>query len=71
VAPTTERSPEVFAVLQQVTEIGCDLFVDVHGDEELPHIFFAGAQGIPGWNDRHAELYRSFATAMQRYAEPD
>lgn len=69
VAPTTERSPEVFAVLQQVTQIGCDLFVDVHGDEELPHIFFAGAQGIPKWNDRHAELYRMFAGAQLRYAK--
>ena len=63
-APTVERSPEVHAVLAAVTAIGCDLFVDVHGDEELPHIFFAGAQGIPGWNDRHAELYRLFATAQ-------
>lgn len=67
VAPTIERSPEVFAVLQEVTQTGCDLFVDVHGDEELPHIFFAGAQGVPGWNDRHAELYRIFTTAQKRY----
>eukprot|EP01052_Picozoa_sp_SAG31_P040792 SAG31_NODE_6003_length_2218_cov_1.435583_1_plen_301_part_00 len=29
-APTKERSPEVLAVLGLVTEIGCDLFVDVH-----------------------------------------
>jgi murein tripeptide amidase MpaA len=97
VAPSMERSPEVFAVLALATEIGVDLWVDVHvrpqidhssacacwccellwlngrfvgahmwvqGDEELPHVFFAGAQGIPGWNDRHAELYRLFATAQ-------
>ena len=78
-----------------MTEIGCDLFVDVHGDEELPHIFFAGSQvtlvrysvqpwvatvtqgerhsfdgvchqGISGWNDRLAELYRVFATSQLR-----
>jgi murein tripeptide amidase MpaA len=64
VAPSKERSPEVLAVLTAATEIGVDLWVDVHGDEELPHIFFAGAQGISGWNDRHAELYRLFATAQ-------
>ena len=40
------------------------LGTQVHGDEELPHIFFAGSQGIPGWNDRLAELYRLFATAQ-------
>ena len=28
-APTLERSPEVVAVLEQVTKTGCDLFVDV------------------------------------------
>ena len=32
-APTVERSPEVHAVLAAATAIGCDLFVDVHGDE--------------------------------------
>ena len=63
-APSKERSPEVLGVLELAKKTGCDLWVDVHGDEELPHIFFAGSQGISGWNDRLAELYRLFATAQ-------
>lgn len=69
-APTLERSPEVYYTLQRITATGCDLFIDVHGDEELPHIFFAGTHGIPGWSDRHAELWRIF-TAAQLRANPD
>jgi len=34
------------------------LWVDAHGDEELPHIFFAGSQGAANWGPRLAELYR-------------
>ena len=64
-APTVENSPEVLCVLSELDRIGCDLFVDCHGDEELPHIFFAGTQGIPSWNDRLAELYRGFVEAQQ------
>lgn len=26
---------------------GVDLLMDVHGDEELPHVFVAGNEGIP------------------------
>jgi hypothetical protein len=64
-----ERSPEVFKTLQKLDTTGCDLFVDVHGDEELPHIFLAGEMGVPKWSDRMAELYRLFVTA-QLQADP-
>jgi hypothetical protein len=40
------------------------MFVDVHGDEELPHIFFAPEVGCPNWDDRKAELYRSLCEAQ-------
>ena len=33
-------------------ETGCDLFIDVHGDEELTYNFIAGNEGIPSWDDR-------------------
>lgn len=68
-APTMERSPEVFHTLQKLDRTGCDLFVDVHGDEELPHIFLAGEMGVPNWSDRQAELYRTFVEA-QKKADP-
>ena len=63
-APTLQRSPEVYHVLEKLDQTGCDLFVDVHGDEELPHIFLASETGVPNWNDRHAELYRVFVEAQ-------
>ena len=68
-APSMERSPEVFNVLKKLDATGCDLFVDVHGDEELPHIFLAGEMGIPNWSERHAELYRLFVEAQLK-ADP-
>ena len=44
--PTMERSPEVFLVKQKMHEIGCDLFLDVHGDEGLPYVFVAGSDAL-------------------------
>lgn len=68
--PTRERSPEVFHVLHRMSETGVDLCLDVHGDEELPYNFVSGAEGIPGWSDRLAELQRSFLQAYMD-ATPD
>ena len=45
-APTLERSPEVFMVLKKLREVGCDVIVDVHGDEGLPHNFFGKWKGV-------------------------
>jgi len=56
-APTLERSPEVYCVLEEMKKSGVDLFIDVHGDEMIPDNFFAGGQGIPAWSKRHENLY--------------
>ena len=32
-APSLERSPEVLAVMNKMNETGCDVFLDIHGDE--------------------------------------
>ncbi|MEL7108463.1 MAG: M14-type cytosolic carboxypeptidase [Pseudomonadota bacterium] len=61
--PSMEKSPEVFLVLNKMIETGCDLALDVHGDEALPYNFIAGAEGIPGWSDRLAGLQNQFKTA--------
>ena len=42
---------------------GVDFCLDVHGDEELPYNFFAGAEGIPGWSDRLEGLQARFIAA--------
>lgn len=64
-APTLERSPEVFHVLKAMDETGCDFFLDVHGDEELPHNFLAGAQGVKNWSPRLAKLHQDLCEAYR------
>jgi len=54
---TLEQSPEVFHVLEKITQTGLDIGLDVHGDEALPYNFIAGTEGTPGWNrERQAQL---------------
>lgn len=61
--PSMAKSPEVYLTLQKMIETGCDLALDVHGDEAMPYNFIAGAEGIPGWSDRLAGLQESFKSA--------
>lgn len=39
--PSLEKSPEVFHVLERMQRTGVSFCLDVHGDEELPFVFFA------------------------------
>ena len=66
IAPTAERSPEVLAVLSKMEKTGVDLFLDIHGDEELPYNFFAGAVNVPTWGKRLESLHGAFVAAFQR-----
>lgn len=68
--PTLEYSPEVFLVRQKMHETGVDLFLDIHGDEELPYVFVAGTEGVPSYNARIAALEASFKTAFAQ-CSPD
>lgn len=61
--PSLEKSPEVYLVLNKMIETGCDLALDVHGDEALPYNFIAGTEGIPGWSERLAGLLDGFKSA--------
>ena len=58
--PSMETSPEVFLVRKRMIEEGGDLFLDIHGDEELPYNFVAGCEGNPSYDQRHAELEQRF-----------
>lgn len=58
--PTMEKSPEVFLVRQKMLEIGCDMFLDIHGDENLPYNFVAGSEGVPSYNERINALENLF-----------
>ena len=64
--PSAEASPEVLAVRGAMEEAGCDLFLDVHGDEAIANNFIAGAKGIPGWTDRLEGLQDAYESALVR-----
>lgn len=57
---TEADSPEVFFVQQQMRRVGVDLFLDIHGDEEIPHVFTAGCEGNPGYSPRLETLEEEF-----------
>ncbi len=42
------------------------MMVDAHGDEEIPNVFIAGAEGIPGWTPRLRHLQVRCATGLGR-----
>jgi len=68
--PSMEHSPEVFMVKNKIHEIGCDLFLDVHGDEGLPYVFAAGNEMLENFNDAHAAEQAQFLENFKR-ASPD
>lgn len=53
-------SPEVYFVQQQMRAVGVDLFLDIHGDEEIPHVFVAGCEGNPSYSPRLQRLENQF-----------
>ena len=69
--PTVKRSPEVYFTRNAMDESGVHFCLDVHGDEELPYNFLAGAEGIPGYEETQIDaLCEVFAKAYVR-ANPD
>jgi len=61
-----ETSPEVFFALEQMHKYGVDLFLDIHGDEEIPYVFTAGCEGNPGYSERLATLEERFRLRCRR-----
>ena len=47
--PDPLASPEVFLVRAEMERTGCALFLDIHGDETLPYVFFSTAEEVPGF----------------------
>jgi murein tripeptide amidase MpaA len=64
--PSAERSPEVLAIRGGMDETGVDFAMDVHGDEAIPAVFFAGFEGIPGWTEAQGEAYRHYRAILER-----
>ncbi len=61
-SPSLEKSPEVFWVRQKMMQVGVDLNLDAHGDENLPYNFCVGTEGRPGYSPRIEALEASFKT---------
>ena len=68
--PSLETSPEVFYVRQKMQEVGVDLFLDAHGDENLPYNFVVGTEANPGFGPRIKALQDCFKAAWLA-ASPD
>ena len=62
---TPELSPEVFFVKQQMEKYGVDMFLDVHGDEEIPYVFTAACEGNPGYTPKQQALEADFRTRLR------
>lgn len=63
-APSMENSPEVYLVRNEMVRTGVDLYLDMHGDEDLPYNFVAGSEGIPSYNARIKRLENEFKQAL-------
>ncbi|MEC4723274.1 M14-type cytosolic carboxypeptidase [Noviherbaspirillum sp. CPCC 100848] len=64
--PSPERSPEVLAVRNMMHEVGCDLFLDVHGDETLPYVFVAGCEMLEGFTATQQAEQQAFIDSYVR-----
>lgn len=62
-------SPEVLGVRKAMYDRGVDFFLDVHGDEHVPYVFVAGAEGNPHYTDRIEALEDAFSGAMLEASE--
>lgn len=55
-----DKSPESAFILTQMDSLGVDLFLDIHGDEEIPFVFAAGCEGNPSYSDALAKQDKAF-----------
>ncbi|MBE9608084.1 M14 family metallopeptidase [Chitinilyticum piscinae] len=69
-APTLERSPEVLWVRERMLATGVDVFLDIHGDEAIPHNFVAGCESNESFSKKQHELQEAFKAAWLMFS-PD
>ncbi|MBT0960183.1 M14 family metallopeptidase [Denitromonas iodatirespirans] len=69
-APTQARSPEVACVREAMERTGCEVFLDIHGDESLPYVFVDGSEMVPGVPADTADRQAAFLSALAD-ASPD
>jgi murein tripeptide amidase MpaA len=69
VTPSSARSPEVLAVKSKIEETGCDLFLDVHGDETLPYVFVAGCEMLEDFSAQQRAEQQAFVESFRRASD--
>jgi murein tripeptide amidase MpaA len=69
-APDAAASPEVFLVRAEMERTGCALFLDIHGDDALPYVFFSTAEEVPGFTAEAAAAQARFVETL-RAVSPD
>ena len=62
--PDPLASPEVFLVRAEMERTGCALFLDIHGDESLPYVFFSTAEEVPGFTTEAAAAQARFVDTL-------
>ena len=62
--PDPAASPEVFLVRAEMERSGCALFLDIHGDESLPYVFFSTAEEVPGFTTEAAAAQARFVDTL-------
>lgn len=68
--PSIATSPEVYYVKKKIEETGCDLFLDIHGDEALPYVFVAGSEMLQGFSETQMQEQQAFVDSFVA-ASPD
>ena len=51
-------------------EIGCDMCLDIHGDEGLPYVFVAGSESLPNFSKEQKAAQDKFIADF-KIASPD
>ncbi len=69
VSPSEEGSPEVLCVQKHMEKTGCDLFLDIHGDEGIPYNYIITQQGTSA-SEKILNMEQTFQTAFME-ASPD
>jgi murein tripeptide amidase MpaA len=69
-APSMDRSPEVYLVRERMRGSGVDFALDVHGDEGLPYNFIAGPDGVSSVSEATNTLQSEFQAELCA-ANPD
>lgn len=68
--PSPDTSPEVLLVRDAMEASGVELFLDIHGDEALPYVFFSTAEEVPGFTPTQQVRQARFVDGL-RAASPD